>query len=138
MKVTNILIIIVLVGAFVSIFTLFLQQGVNEYNLEVDPELQTTLDELNNASGNTDIEEITSALNSTQGISSDAVGEVLQFKRATGLVTTVQSIKPISNTMFSSIAEYLEIPPFMKSTFGILISIGLLSFGVYLILGRKP
>jgi hypothetical protein len=139
MKITNVLILIVLAGVFVALFTQFLNVGVNDYGLTVDSELQTTLDELNAATQNENITAVTSALDSgNTSVSDEGTGEILQYKKASSLVTTVQSVKPVSNTMFSSIAEYLNVPIFIKSAFGVLLSIGFLSFGVYLILRVKP
>jgi len=140
MKITNVLIFIVLAGVFVALFTQFLTIGVSNYDLTVDSELQTTLDELNAATQNENITAVTSALDSGNSSVSDegTGGEILQYKKASSLVTTVQAVKPVSNTMFSSIAEYLDVPIFIKVAFGSLLSIGFLSFGVYLILGRKP
>jgi len=140
MKITNVLIFIVLAGVFVALFTQFLNVGVSNYDLTVDSELQTTLDELNAATQNENVTAVTSSLDSgnTSGISDEGTGEILQYKKASSLVTTVQAIKPVSSTMFTSIAEYLDVPIFIKVAFGSLLSIGFLSFGVYLILGRKP
>lgn len=139
MKITNILTLIVLSGVFIALFTQFLNVGVSDYGVTVDSELQATIDELNAATQNENIEGVTSALDTgNTTISSEGTGEILQYKKASGLVTTIQAIKPVTNSMFGSIAEYLEIPIFIKVAFGSLLSIAFLSFGVYLILRVKP
>lgn len=139
MKITNVLTLIVLAGVFIALFTQFLNVGVSDYGVTVDSELQATIDELNAATQNENIEGVTSALDTgNTTISSEGTGEILQYKKASGLVTTIQAVKPVTNSMFGSIAEYLEIPIFIKVAFGSLLSIAFLSFGVYLILRVKP
>jgi len=138
MKITNLLIFIVLAGVFVTLFTHFLNVGVNEYDLTIDSELQSTLDELNAATQNENITSVTSALDTgNTSISGEGTGEILQYKKASSLVTSVQAIKPVTNTMASAVMEYLEIPVYIKVAFGGLLSILFLGFGVWLILGRK-
>lgn len=139
MKITNLLILIVLAGVFIALFTQFLNIGVSNYSLTVDSELNDTLVELNRATQNENITSVTGSLDTgNTTISDEGTGEILQYKKASSLVTTARSIKPVTNTMFSSIAEYLEVPIFIKVAFGSLLSIAFLSFGIYLILGRKP
>ena len=138
MKITNVLTLIVLAGVFIALFTQFLNVGVSDYGVVVDSELQTTLDDLNAATQNENIGGVTGALDTGNvSLSDEGTGEILQYKKASGLVTTVQAIKPVTNSMFGSIAEYLEVPIFIKVAFGSILSILFLGFGIYLIIGRK-
>lgn len=139
MKITNLLIFIVIAGVFISIFSLFLNVGVNNYGISVDPSLNSTLQNLTLATSNDNLSAATNVLNDgNSSITDTGVGEILQYKKASSLVTTVQSVKPVTNSMFSAASEYLNVPEFIKVGFGAILSISFLSFGVYLILGRKP
>ena len=106
MKITNLLIFIVLFGMFVTLFLAFIQIGTEKYEVGVNDELNGTLAELKAATQSEEINTITSSLDSDEmSVSSEGSGEILQYKKATSLVTTVKSIKPVTNTIGDSIME---------------------------------
>ena len=137
-KLSNYVIGIVLFGAAIALLSQVVLNGVNNYNIEVDPEFQATLDELEATTTDPELESIKGALstNGSNSLSDDP--DAAQYSQSLTIGNKMLGAKSLTIAMVSSIGSYLKLPTYIVSTILFLVAIGFIGGFVYLVWGRKP